>query len=129
MGVSLTASLLKRSGDSSDPANVARAVEFLGGAPQLVYIDSSHQYEHTLAELRLWWEALPPGGIVVMDDISQLAAEFDRTHLGGSHRAALEFCQTTAANAVLLNGNFGRSTKQLLTYTDVCGLGLIQKPF
>lgn len=115
--------------DSSDPVNVAEAVAYLGGAPQLVYIDSSHQYEHTMRELDLWWDALAPGGLIVMDDISQWAAEFDRTNLGGSHRAALEFCQTKAANSVLLNGGFGRGSKGPLIYTDVCGFGLLQKPF
>ena len=115
--------------DSSDPQNVSDAIEHLGGAPQLVYIDSSHQYEHTLKELKLWWEALLPGGLIVMDDISQWAAEYDATGLGGSHRAALEFCQTTAANSVLLNGNFGRTSANPLVYTDVCGFGLLQKPY
>ena len=80
-------------------------------------------------ELNLWWGALPPGGLIVMDDISQWAAEYDRTGLGGSHRAALEFCQTTAANSVLINGNFGRATTNPMIYTDVCGFGLLQKPY
>ena len=115
--------------DSSDPSNVAEAISHLGGAPQLVYIDSSHQYEHTRQELDLWWSALEPGGLIVMDDISQWAAEFDRTSMGGSHRAALEFCQTKAANSLLINGDFGRNTRSPLIYSDLCGFGLIQKPF
>lgn len=115
--------------DSSDPINVSDARDFLGGAPQLVYIDSSHQYEHTLRELELWWDALQPGGLIVMDDVSQWAAEFDSTALGGSHRAALEFCQTKAGNSVLLNSGFGRQTDRTLVYTDLCGFGLIQKPY
>lgn len=115
--------------DSSDPRNVEEAVAFLGGNPQLVYIDSSHQYEHTMRELRLWWDALPPGGLLVMDDISLWAAEYDSTGLGGSHRAALEFCKSTASNSVLLNSSFGRATGAPLVYTDVCGFGLIQKPY
>ncbi len=115
--------------DSSDPVNVEEAAAFLGGRPQLVYIDSSHQYEHTMQELNLWWDALEPGGMIVMDDISQWAAEFDRTNMGGSHRAALEFCQTTAANSIMLNGGFGRHTNKRMVYTDVCGFGLLQKPF
>jgi predicted O-methyltransferase YrrM len=115
--------------DSSDPLNVEDASAFLGGAPQLVYIDSSHQYEHTMRELNLWWDALPQGGLLVMDDISLWASEYDSTGLGGSHRAALEFCKSTAGNSVLLNGNFGRQTGKPLVYTDVCGFGLIQKPY
>lgn len=115
--------------DSSDPINISEAAAHLGGPPQLVYIDSSHQYEHTMQELHLWWEALQPGGLIVMDDISQWASEFDRTNLGGSHRAALEFCQTKAGNSVLLNGGFGRTTSSPIIYTDLCGFGLLQKPF
>lgn len=115
--------------NSADPENVDAAIAHLGGRPQLIYIDSSHQYEHTLSELRLWWDCLVPGGFVVMDDISQWAAEFDSTNMGGSHRAALEFCQTVAANSILINGGFGRQTGAELVYTDVCGFGLIQKPF
>jgi len=115
--------------DSSEPINVSEAVTFLGGAPQLVYVDSSHQYEHTMRELALWCEALAPGGLIVMDDISQWAAEFDRTGLGGSHRSALEFSQVTAANGVLVNAGFGRRTGRPLVYTDICGFGLLQKPF
>ena len=115
--------------DSSDPVNVEEAVAHLGGAPQLVYIDSSHQYEHTMRELNLWWDALAPGGLIIMDDISQWASEFDSTGMGGSHRAALEFSQTKAANAALINGGFGRTTGDRMIYTDLCGFGLLQKPF
>lgn len=115
--------------DSSASQNVEEATAFLRGAPQLVYIDSSHQYEHTMRELKLWWDTLPPGGLLVMDDISLWASEYDSTGLGGSHRAALEFCKSTAGNSVLLNSNFGRETDRPLVYTDVCGFGLIQKPY
>lgn len=34
----------------------------------LLYIDSSHEREGTLTELRAWWTALRPGAIVVFDD-------------------------------------------------------------
>ncbi len=34
----------------------------------LLYIDSSHEREGTLAELRAWWPALRPGAVVVLDD-------------------------------------------------------------
>jgi len=117
--------------DSSDPSNVDAAAEFLGGAPQLIYIDSSHQYQHTLKELALWWDALPPGGLIIMDDVSLWASEFDRTQEGGSHRAALQFRQTVAANGVILNANLAREMPDpyQLIYTDICGFGLIQKPY
>jgi predicted O-methyltransferase YrrM len=41
----------------------------LDGDPvDLLYIDSSHEREGTLAELRAWWGALRPGALVVFDD-------------------------------------------------------------
>ena len=128
-GAGLASDIMIAVRDSSDPVNVEEASAHLGGAPQIVYIDSSHQYEHTLQELLLWWGALEPGGLIIMDDVSEWASEFDRTNLGGSHRAAQFFCQTTAANSALINGGFGRATRSPMTYTDVCGFGLLQKPF
>ena len=114
--------------DSSDSVCVAEALAFHGKPPQLVYIDSSHQYEHTCAELRLWWAALPPGGLLVMDDVSGWAAEFDRSKRGGSHRAAMEFRLHHAPNSIVLNSDLYSDAKGLPIYTDVCGFGLFQKP-
>jgi SAM-dependent methyltransferase len=34
----------------------------------MLYIDSSHEREQTLAELRAWWTALRPGAVVIFDD-------------------------------------------------------------
>lgn len=34
----------------------------------LLYVDSSHLREDTIAELRAWWPALAPGALVVLDD-------------------------------------------------------------
>ncbi|WP_084673639.1 class I SAM-dependent methyltransferase [Sphingomonas sp. MM-1] len=115
--------------DSSDPICAKEAAAFLGGAPQLVYIDSSHQYDHTRQELELWWEALPPGGLLVMDDVSGLSADFDRTKKGGSHRAAMEFRSHTAPNAVILNSTHYLENKHPTVFRGVCGLGLFQKPY
>ena len=56
-----TARFVKRAGledyvqlvvrDSAAPENVAQAKEYLGGDPELIFIDSSHMYEHTVREL------------------------------------------------------------------------------
>jgi hypothetical protein len=62
-----------------------------------------------------------------MDDISLFADRFDSTGLGGSHRAAVEFIAVGGGNGILLNGGWGGL--EPLVYTNVCGLGLIQKPF
>lgn len=115
--------------DSSNPICAAEARTFHGGDPQLVYIDSSHQYDHTRAELMLWWNALPQGGLLVMDDVSGWAASFDRTGKGGSHRAAMEFRQHHAPNGVILNSSLYPDIGAQLVYTDICGLGIFQKPY
>jgi predicted O-methyltransferase YrrM len=115
--------------DSADPVCVQEAAQFLGGPPQLVYVDSSHQYEHTRRELVQWWAALPPGGLLVMDDVSAWAAAFDSTKKGGSHRAAAEFRQHHAPNGAILNGTLHQGAQSSLIYTDVCGFGLFQKPY
>lgn len=115
--------------DSSDPVCIDEAQTFLGGKPQLVYVDSSHQYDHTRSELMLWWEALPPGGLLAMHDVSGWAARFDRTGKGGSHRAAMEFRQHHAPNGVILNSNLYPGLGAKLVYTDICGFGLLQKPY
>lgn len=115
--------------DSSDPVCVDEAREYLGGPPELVYVDSSHQYNHTRAELMQWWEQLPPGGLLVMDDVSGWAASFDQTGKGGSHRAAVEFSRAHAPNGVILNASLYAELNAKLVYTDVCGFGLFQKPY
>jgi cephalosporin hydroxylase len=57
-----------REGDSADPRLADEAVGVLGGPPELVLIDSSHAYAHTLAELDLWTARLPVGGLVLRLD-------------------------------------------------------------
>jgi predicted O-methyltransferase YrrM len=115
--------------DSANQKCTNEARDYLGGQPQLVYIDSSHQYDHTRAELMLWWEELPPGGLLVMDDVSGWASDFDRTKKGGSHRAAVEFARTHSPNGVILNQSLYKESNATLVYTDVCGFGLFQKPY
>jgi predicted O-methyltransferase YrrM len=35
---------------------------------EVLFIDTSHTYEHTLAELRMWVPRVRPGGVVLMHD-------------------------------------------------------------
>ncbi len=39
-----------------------------GDAVDLLYIDSSHERQATVAEVRAWWPALRDGGVIVFDD-------------------------------------------------------------
>lgn len=124
----LNAQVKLKVADSSDPANIPETIAYFGGAPQLVFIDSSHQYEHTIKELDLWYPVLKPGGFICMHDVSQYAATFDYTKKGGVAAAVQEWLTRSDASGILLNGNLTNQGGQLLTYRDGCGLGVIQKP-
>ena len=60
-------------GDSADPETVARvAAQVAPGDTTLVLLDSSHEREHVLAELRAYAGLVSPGSyVVVMDTIMQ----------------------------------------------------------
>ena len=114
---------------SLEPQAPQVAHQYLGGAPELVIIDSSHEYSATLRELEVWFDAVEPGGLMVLHDVSRFATDFDVTKEGGVHRAFAEwrrahpgiesFCLNTEATSMDLPRPF---------YKDACGLGLIHKP-
>lgn len=116
--------------NSLDPESPVAAKEYLGENPELIILDSSHEYQATLEELDLWYGALAPGGLFVLHDVSRFAAEFDVTHQGGVGRAFDEWRKAhLEVETFCLNG--GASTMDLPRpfYKDACGLGLIHKPF
>ena len=45
---------------SLDAGSTTAARNYLGGEPELIILDSSHEYQSTLAELDLWYGALAP---------------------------------------------------------------------
>ena len=114
---------------SLDPASPAIAREFVGGAPELVFIDSSHEYASTRAELDAWWPELAPGGFIVLHDTSEFAASFDVTRQGGVRRALREWRQAhPEAEVFSMNHNVPAMETPGMIYQDFCGAGLIQKP-
>jgi predicted O-methyltransferase YrrM len=116
-------------GDSADPASRQVALDHLGGDPELLLIDSSHQYAHTLRELDLWIPALPPGAIALLHDTSDFARDFDPTKEGGVKRAVEEWMPRHPEVAFLsLNGAhpWGADGNEL-AYKDGCGLGIMQR--
>lgn len=116
-------------GDSADPACADAAIAYLGRPPQLVIVDSSHQYAHTLRELDLWYDRLPPGGMMFMHDSSEYAATFDSTGKGGVRRALLEWLpKLPAGSAIVIQGDADLSGRTGTPYADGCGLAIIQKP-
>lgn len=116
-------------GDSAaaDAPDLARQV--LGGAPELVFVDSSHQYRHTLRELDLWTDQLPVGGLMLLHDTSDFARSFDSEGEGGVRRALEEWsARRTDVTVANLNGFVadGADANDLV-YRDGCGLGIVQR--
>lgn len=114
--------------DSADPLGPARAMEYFGGhPPELVFIDSSHQYQHTIKELDLWYAALPLGGLLVLHDTSRFAARFDSTGEGGVFRAVSEWMAMRGRSGLMLNSFVNGGSPGDFPYRDGCGLTIIQK--
>ena len=114
--------------NSLDPQSPLSAREYLGGDPELIIIDSSHEYQSTLAELDLWYGALAPGGLLVLHDVSSFAAEFDVTHHGGVGRAFTEWRKShPEVETFCLNADARTMELPRPFYKDACGLGLIHK--
>jgi predicted O-methyltransferase YrrM len=116
-------------GSSLDRSSINAARNYLGGDPELIIVDSSHEYQSTVAELDLWYPALAPGGILVLHDVSEFAANFDVTHEGGVHRAFSEWRKKHAeAETFSLNRSSQSMEEARPLYKDACGVGLIHKP-
>jgi predicted O-methyltransferase YrrM len=114
---------------SLDPASPGLAETFLGCAPQLILIDSSHEYEATARELEAWYPALAPGGLIALHDTSRFATDFDVTKKGGVARALREWREKhPAVEAFSLNADIDVMEPPPPVYQDACGVGLIQKP-
>ena len=114
--------------DSADPDGPGKVLTHFGNLPpQLVFIDSSHQYEHTLKELDLWYGQLPQGGLIVLHDTSRFAASFDSTGQGGVFRAVSEWCAVRGVTSLMLNSFVTGGSPGDFPYMDGCGLTLIQK--
>jgi predicted O-methyltransferase YrrM len=116
-------------GDSAAPATVERCERALGGAPELLLVDSSHAYGHTLRELDLWSPRLPPGSIVLLHDASVFAQRFDPTGEGGVRRAIAEWLPRRPGwEGMTLNGHVAPGADgDALVYKDACGLGILQR--
>jgi predicted O-methyltransferase YrrM len=118
-----------RRGDSADPGLADDAAAVLGGPPELVLIDSSHAYAHTLAELELWAPRLPLGGLLLLHDASVFATAYDPSGEGGVRRAIAEWLPAHPELAGLtLNGHVAPGADgDALVYKDACGLGILQR--
>jgi cephalosporin hydroxylase len=103
--------------------------DYFGGAPELIFLDSSHEYRQTLDEIEAWYPALAPGGLIVLHDTSEFAASFDVTKQGGVRRALREWRDShPEVEVISLNHNIPAMETPQMIYQDFCGVGLIQKP-
>jgi predicted O-methyltransferase YrrM len=116
-------------GNSLDATSIESARKYLGSDLELIIIDSSHEYQSTVAELDLWYLAMAPGGLIVLHDVSEFAAGFDVTNEGGVRRAFAEWRKKHPdVETFSLNSNSRSMDEARPLYKDACGLGLIQKP-
>jgi hypothetical protein len=51
-----------------DSLNAAEVLKSCNVRPSMVHVDGGHDYESVLADLRVWWPLLTPGGVLVGDD-------------------------------------------------------------
>jgi predicted O-methyltransferase YrrM len=104
------------------------ARRYFGEGIALVFIDSSHQYAHTVRELDLWVPSVLPGGFLVLHDASDGAVAYDQTGEGGVHRAFREWAERNPSfPAISINRNL-RPLPPTPIYKDACGLAIIQRP-
>jgi predicted O-methyltransferase YrrM len=114
--------------NSSDNSLPQQARNYFKDDINFIFIDSSHQYAHTLEELDLWYKNLILQGIIVLHDVSQFASQYDYTKAGGVNKAIKEWSKSNNIPVFLLNETVTPSYGlHQVTYKDGCGLGLIQK--
>jgi len=97
--------------------------------PQLILLDSSHQYDHTLRELDRWVPEMVPHSLMLLHDTSDFARSFDSEGEGGVRRALEEWsARRTDVTVANLNGFVadGADANDLV-YRDGCGLGIVQR--
>ncbi len=105
-------------GDSSSPDIANSVLSFLGGEPDMIFIDSAHEYEHTIKELNLWYPLLANYGIILLHDTSEIAQNYDPTKKGGVHKALIDWSNQCDIPICLFSPP---------VYENPVGLGLITK--
>jgi len=99
--------------------------------PNLIVIDSSHEYEQTIKELNIYYDMLQHGGFIILHDSSELAKRCDASGQGGVKRALEEFKEKNT-EVSMININDYVSNKNTLeqnrtSYKDPSGICIIQK--
>jgi predicted O-methyltransferase YrrM len=66
-------------GNSLDPDSLAAVRSFFIDKPEMILLDSSHEYLAGVQEIELRYPALQAGGLFLLHDVSLFAADFDVT--------------------------------------------------
>jgi predicted O-methyltransferase YrrM len=116
-------------GDSASEQSLRAAEIALGGPVQLVLVDSSHEYRHTLRELDGWIPKMPVGALMILHDTSRFAQGWDGSGQGGVSRALTEWLTAhPAVSGININGFAEAGARgDALVYKDGCGIGVLQK--
>lgn len=117
-------------GDSAAPDAVDDSEATLLGMPQLIVLDSSHQYAHTLRELDRWVPRMDPYSIMLLHDTSTYACSWDSAGKGGVQKALDDWLPKHKGEVAFLNlnRNVGDPAKPgEHVYQDGCGLGILQR--
>jgi len=77
-------------GSSTDPSIAESVDELVGGGKPLIVLDSSHNRDHVLDELRLWSPRVPVGGHIVVEDTHAGGHPVTTRHRRGGPWAAVE---------------------------------------
>jgi methyltransferase family protein len=116
--------------DSAGPQAIPESRTTFGGLmPQLIVLDSSHQYEHTIRELDLWVPQMDQHSLMLLHDTSTYARSWDANGLGGVQQALDDWLPGRDDVALtIINRRAGEpGTSHVLVYQDGCGLGILQK--
>lgn len=88
---------------STSGLRVLRRLHKLGqlhDLPQVIYLDSSHEFDETLIEIELAWSLLAPGGVLFGDDWA--FPDRDVAGVDASNPGSLDWQDTTVQRAVLM---------------------------
>jgi len=117
--------------DSAGPQALGEPLTAFDGAmPQLILLDSSHQYAHTVRELQLWVPAMDQHSLMLLHDSSFYARQWDKDGAGGVQQALDDVLRRRKLHVEFINLNrrVGEpGTAEALVYDDGCGVGILQK--
>jgi cephalosporin hydroxylase len=85
------------------------ALEPILGECDVLFVDTSHYHDHTLAELRAFWSHVAPGGVVLMHDTElEHPADMPATDPPFPVRVAIEtFCAEVGVVPEFVSGCYG----------------------